>query len=124
VVDKTFSLAEMVNLAESFHSITPGSMKSYTLPVGTGGNVPGYGDSLFVNEPAAQQLLVSIFGTELTTPPTPPPDQTLQPEPPPTSVSPSISTTSGAASASQPANAYSSTELDTTPSYDPTPCSP
>lgn len=124
VVDKTFSLGEMVNLAESFHSITPGSIKSYTLPAITGGNVPGYGDSLFVNQPAAQQLLVSIFGTELTTPTTPPPNQTLQPEPPPTSVSPSIPTTSGAGGASQPANAYSTAELDTTPPYDPTPCSP
>lgn len=121
VVDKTFSLSEMVNLAESFHSITPGSIATYTLPTLTGGSVTGYGDVLFVNQPSAQELLTKIFGNELTTPTTPPPNQTLQPEPPPTTVTPSTSTTGAA---SQPPNAYSSSVLDTTPSYDPQPCAP
>ena len=119
VVDKTFSLSEMINLAESFHSVTPDSIASYTLPTLTGGNVTGYGDVLFVNQPSAQELLTKIFGSELTTPTTPPPNQTLTPEPPP-AITPSTSV----APTSQPANAFSSAELDTTPPYDPAPCTP
>ncbi|MGH8981776.1 MAG: LCP family protein, partial [Acidimicrobiales bacterium] len=122
-VDQTFSLSEMVGVAETFHSITPNTIATYTLPTLTGGNVTGYGDALFVNQPADQQLLVSIFGNELETPTAPPPDETLQPEAPPATVTPST-TTSSSGGATAPSNSYSSTELDTTPTYDPTPCSP
>lgn len=126
VLDKTFSLSEMVGLAEDFHSITPSSIATYTLPTTTGGDVTGYGDVLFVDQPADQDLLVKIFGTELTKPTSPPPDETFVPETPPATVAPSTTTPSSSTSSSttSPTNSYTSTVLDTTPTYDPTPCSP
>ena len=117
-VDRTFTLGEMVGLAKDFRSVTPGSIAAYTLPTLTGGNVPGYGDVLFVNQPADQALLTAIFGSELTAPASPPPNEAMQPEPPPANVTPSTSVQATAP------NVYSSAELDTTPTYDPTACSP
>lgn len=122
-IDKTFSLSEMVGIAEDFHSITPNTIVTDTLPTLTGGDVTPYGDVLFVNEPAAQQLLVSIFGNELTTPTAPPPNETFVPITPAT-LTQASSATSTSSGSSTPTNAYTTTELDTTPPYDPTPCSP
>jgi LCP family protein required for cell wall assembly len=125
-IDKTFSLGDLIGLAEDFHSITPSSLVTYTLPTTTIGYVTPWGDVLFVDQPADQQLLVQIFGNELMTPTTPPPDTTLQPEAPP-----SISTSAGAAvttptagTASTSATGTATTAPNQTPTYDPTPCSP
>jgi LCP family protein required for cell wall assembly len=117
VVDKTFSLSDMVGLAEEFHSITPKTIQTYTLPTTTAGAVTPWGDVLFVNQPADQELLVKIFGNELMHPTTPPPNTTLQPETPP-AVSATTSTTTSAPSTT---TAASPTK---TPTFDPTPCSP
>jgi polyisoprenyl-teichoic acid--peptidoglycan teichoic acid transferase len=119
VVDKTLSLSDLVGLAEDFHSITPNSIQTYTLPTTTIGGVTPWGDVLFVDQPADQQLLVNIFGNELTHPVSPPPNTTLQPETPPT-----VSATSSATSTTAPSTSSSTTAPTKTPTFDPTPCSP
>jgi hypothetical protein len=75
-----------------------------------------------VDQPAAQQMLVNIFGSSLTSPTNPPPDVNGYPEPPPT-ITP---TTVAPASPSTP-SAPAATTTPTTappPSFDPTPCTP
>ena len=83
-IDSKFSLSELVGLAVTFHNFNPSDLISYTMtwtipPNGVG----SLGSVLIVEQPQAQQMLVQIFGNELKTPTTPPPDANLQPNPPP-----------------------------------------
>ena len=83
VIDTHLSLGDLLGLAEDFHSINPTAIKTLTLPTFSTGYVTPWGDVLFVQQPEAQQLLVSVFGSELTTPTSPPPNTALVPSPPP-----------------------------------------
>ena len=71
-LDSHFSLGELIGLAVKFHSIDPANLVTYTLPTAPGsyGNL---GSILFVQEPAMQQTLLKIFGTQLIKPTNPPP---------------------------------------------------
>jgi polyisoprenyl-teichoic acid--peptidoglycan teichoic acid transferase len=112
-IDRTFSLGDLVGLAEDFHSITPNTISTYTLPTTTVGAVTPWGDVLFVTQPADQQMLVKIFGNELMKPTSPPPDTTLQPETPP-------DVSAAAASGSQ--SSGNGAAPSSTPTFDPTAC--
>jgi len=86
---------------------------------------PNLGDVLFVDQPAAQQLLVSIFGSQLLTPSNPPPNQALQTPLPPvvaTTTTTVATTTSG--QKKPPAIKPAVNPTLVVPSYDPTPCTP
>jgi len=124
VIDKQFTLNELIGLAEEFHSFSPDSLDTQTLPTLSTGYVSPWGDILFVNQPAAQQMLVSIFGNQLTNPVSPPPDTNLVPTPPPdvttTTVPPSTAAPTTAPASTVPAQPATVTP----PSFDPTPCSP
>src|SRR5208283_356934 len=73
VIDTHLSLGDLLGLAEDFHSINPTAIKTLTIPTFSPGFVTPWGDILFVQQPEAQQLFVSVFGSELTTPSSPPP---------------------------------------------------
>jgi LCP family protein required for cell wall assembly len=120
VIDKTFSLMDLLRLGFDFHSLTPNSIATYTLPTTTVGAVTPWGDVLFVAQPADQELLVKIFGSELTRPTSPPPGPTLRPESPP-AVLPASGSTSGAAGG---AGASTASAPNSAPTFDPAPCSP
>ncbi len=115
VPDDQFNLNEVINLAFTFHSFSPTSLQTQTLPTLDDGYVSPWGDILFVDQPAAQQMLVSIFGNELESPSTPPPNTSLESTPPPkvtpTTAPPPTSTT-----------VPSGTTTTTAPPYNPTPC--
>jgi LCP family protein required for cell wall assembly len=113
-IDDGFSASELIGLAETYHSFDGSQLVSQTLPTEDSSAFSGLGDVLTVAQPAAQQMLVSIFGSSLETPTNPPPDASGYPEAPP-SVTPTT-----AAPGSQ------STTPTTTPppSFDPTPCTP
>jgi LCP family protein required for cell wall assembly len=81
-IDDRFSLGDMIGLAADFRSFSPGALGTHTLPTVPETLAP-YGDVLFVDQPAAQQMLVSIFGSQLQDPTAPPPDTNLVPTPPP-----------------------------------------
>ena len=123
VIDKTFSLGDLLRIAVDFHSLTPNAITTYTLPTTTAGAVTPWGDVLFVSQPADQQLLVKIFGNELVHPAAPPPGTNLQPETPPSvpvstaasTPSPGSSGSSGTGTAPPPTS---------TPTFDPSPCAP
>jgi LCP family protein required for cell wall assembly len=125
VIDKTFSLDDMLHLVLDFHSLTPDAITTYTLPTTTIGAVTPWGDVLFVDQPADQELLAKIFGSELVRPVAPPPGTTLQPEYPP-AVSASASQGGAGATGSPGAATVSApvTLPNATPTFDPTPCVP
>jgi LCP family protein required for cell wall assembly len=114
-IDDGFSANELIGLAETYRSFNGGELAAQTLPTEDSSAFPDLGDVLVADQPAAQQLLVDIFGSSLKTPTNPPPDVNGDPEPPPT-VSPTTT----------PAGTSGSTTPTTTPapSFDPTPCTP
>lgn len=120
VIDDSWSFEGLLGLALEFHSFDPTALQTQTLPTTSVGYVSPWGDVLFVDQPAAQQMLVSIFGSELTSPSLPPPDTSLQPSPPPvvttTTAPPPVP---GSQSSAPPA-----TTTTTVPSFDPSACSP
>jgi LCP family protein required for cell wall assembly len=125
VIDKQFSLNELIGLAQDFHGFAANSLNTQTLPTLSTGYVSPWGDILFVDQPAAQQMLVSIFGNELTTLPSPPPSTDLQPTAPPevtTTVPPTA--VPATAAASTPTTAASGPAPAPPPAFDPTPCTP
>ena len=119
VIDDQLSLSDLIGLAEDFHSVNPDSIQTQTLPTISDGYVSPWGDVLFVDQPAAQQMLVSLFGTQLTTPTAPPPDTSLVATPPPVVVP-----TTTTAPPSPGATTTPPGSTTTAPSFDPVPCTP
>lgn len=134
-LDSNFSLSQLIELAVKFHSFNPAKMATYTLPTVSGVN-PTLGDVLYVNQPAAQEMLVNIFGSELITPTNPPPNSALQtPLPPVVTTTTTVPTTSTTAKATSTTGKSSNTPTSTptttttiaTPGqqyFDPVPCTP
>jgi hypothetical protein len=122
IIDDGFSLNELIGLALTYHSFDPNNLQTQTLPTVSSDAFGDLGDVLTVDQPAAQQMLVNIFGSSLTTPTNPPPDDNGYPEPPPT-ITP---TTVAPAAPSTPSAPAATTTPTTTPppSFDPTPCTP
>lgn len=79
VIDDQFSMSDLLHLASEFHSITPGTIATQTLPTVSKGFVTPWGDVLFVNPSADRQMLAATFGTGLSHATSPPPDATLVP---------------------------------------------
>ena len=117
-IDDGFGLNELIGLALDFRSYDPASLAGQTLPTLPVNGFEGLGDVLTVDQPAAQQMLVSIFGTSLTTPTNPPPDASGNPNPPPT-----ITTTTSPPAATG-SRAPTPTTAPPPPPYNPTSCSP
>ena len=120
-IDDGFGFNELIGLALTYHSFNPASLQSQTLPTVAVNNFGGLGSVLTLDQPAAQQLLVNLFGSDLTTPTNPPPDATGNPNPPPT-----ITPTTVPATAGTPAAAGASTTPTVAPPapYNPVPCTP
>ena len=91
-LDQNFSLGELISLAVKFHSLNPANILTYTLPVVPGTALGGQ-DVEFVSQPAAQEMLVRIFGDELIAPTNPPPNQAGQTPAPPKIAVPTTTTT-------------------------------
>lgn len=116
VIDDRFGLNQLIGLALTYRSFNPSELVAQTLPTVNSTAFPSLGDVLSPDQPAAQQTLVNIFGSSLTTPTNPPPGVNGYPEPPP-NVTPTTA----------PSNPGSGTTTPTTappPSYNPTPCTP
>jgi LCP family protein required for cell wall assembly len=120
--DSNLGFNELLGLALRYHSIDPNSLVTQTLPTTSVGYVSPWGDVLFVDQPAAQQMITAIFGSQLTAPRTPPPNPSLQtPQPP------AVTTTTTSPPASKQASSSGAVPTPTTtppPSFDPTPCAP
>ncbi|HEY1652687.1 MAG TPA: LCP family protein [Acidimicrobiales bacterium] len=118
-IDDGFGFNELIGLALTYHSFNPNNLQGETLPTESSNAFPGLGDVLTEDQPAAQQMLSSIFGSSLVAPTNPPPNVNGVPELPPT-VTPTTATPSTAAG-----SAATTTPTTTPPpSFDPTNCSP
>jgi len=124
-LDSSFSLNTLIGLAVKFHNYDPSLMKTYTLPVISPGPNP-YGSVLVVNQPAAQQLFVKVFGATLTAPATPPPNSHMQTPPPPVVPLPTTTTTMpGQTTTTVKHHKHTTTTIVNDGSYfDPVPCVP
>ena len=127
-LDQNFSLNELIGLALKFHNLNPNAMKTYTLP--TLGATSSVGDVQFVQEPAAQQMLTNIFGSELMRPTNPPPNTALQTPMPPvipvttTTVGTHHTSTSGASTSASHPTTTTTQPPEGLQYFDPVPCTP
>jgi LCP family protein required for cell wall assembly len=127
-LDDKFTLNELVSLAVKFHGINPNAMLTYTIPTLAAKNT-SLGDVLYVDQPAAQQMLVNLFGNSLLTPTNPPPNTALQ-TPLPPKITPTItaSTTTTTLKKSKgnppPTTTTTINSSQVIPYFDPVPCSP
>jgi LCP family protein required for cell wall assembly len=123
-IDDGFGFNELIGLALTYHSYNPGNLQGETLPTLASTAFPDLGEVLTVDQPDAQQMLVNIFGSSLTTPTNPPPDVNGIPQPPPV-VTPTTTPPAAASSGSAPPAASATTTPTTPPaSYNPVPCTP
>jgi anionic cell wall polymer biosynthesis LytR-Cps2A-Psr (LCP) family protein len=128
-LDSNFTLNDLIALVVKFHGINPASMLTYTLPTVTGQS--SIGDVLYVSQPAAQQMLVNIFGSSLITPTNPPPNAAGQ-TPLPPHITPTTSTTTTTVKATGTKHTTPTTSPTTTTTappegqqfFDPVPCNP
>ncbi|HLG68698.1 MAG TPA: LCP family protein [Acidimicrobiales bacterium] len=126
VIDDRFTVGSLLGLAQIFRSVDPASIQTFTLPTISDGYVSPWGDVLFVDQPAAQQMLVSVLGT-LQSPSDPPPGTNLVPEPPPdvtTTTAPAPGAGSGSGTTGHPATTTAPPAPVPPPPFDPTACAP
>jgi hypothetical protein len=124
-IDNTFSLNELIGLALKFHSYNANSMQTFTLPE-TPAVVNG-ADVEVVEEPQAEQMLTSLFGSSLLRPTNPPPNAAgLTPMPP--IITPTTTTApAGTATTTKTHHPVTTPTVNPTlavPSFDPVPCTP
>ena len=126
-LDDKFTLNELVSLAVKFHGINPNAMLTYTIPTSAANNT-SLGDVLYVDQPAAQQMLVNLFGNSLLTPTNPPPNAALQtPLPPKITTTTTTSTTTTLKKSKGNPPPTTTTTINSSqviPYFDPVPCSP
>ena len=129
-IDDGFGLNELVGLALDYHSFNPGALQAQTLPTVATNGFGDLGDVLTVDQPAAQQTLVNIFGSSLTAPTNPPPGANGLPQAPPlvtpttTATTPSGSASSSKSGSAGGAPASTTTTTTVPPSFNPVPCTP
>ena len=123
VIDDGFGFNELIGLALAYHSYDSSNLQAQTLPTEAANGFGNLGDVLTVNQPAAQQMLVSVFGSSLVAPTNPPPGADGNPQPPPP-----VTPTTAPPSAAEPTAGATSTGTTppaaAAPSFDPVPCSP
>jgi anionic cell wall polymer biosynthesis LytR-Cps2A-Psr (LCP) family protein len=129
-ISSNMSYNTMLGLAWKFHQFNLANLHTYTLPVLSAGYVSPYGDVLTIEQPQAQQLLVSVFGKDLLHVTNPPPDTHLQPQPPPyvpvtttTTTVPVHHNNGGGSSVPTTTTTIPNIE-DQSSSFNPTPCTP
>ena len=124
VIDTKLSLSTLVSLGLSFRSFNPDALVTHTLPTISDGYVSPWGDVLFVDQPAAQEMLVGIFGSQLNLHPvSPPPNTSLESVPPPsvtTTTAPASTTTKAAGKAT--VSTLPAVTTTTAPPYNPVAC--
>jgi LCP family protein required for cell wall assembly len=118
-LDHGFSSSEVIGLFETYHSFNPAGLVAQTLPTVAANGFGSLGDVLTVDQPAGEQMLSNVFGSDLGTPNSPPPDSAGNPNPPPV-VTP---TTAAPPVAGAPSGTTTPTTTPPEP-YNPTPCSP
>jgi LCP family protein required for cell wall assembly len=115
-IDDRFTANTLIGLAETYHSFDGSELAAQTLPTEDTNAFPDLGDVLAVDQPAAQQMLVNIFGSSLIAPTNPPANVNGVAEAPP-AVTPTTAASGGSTATTTPTTTP-------VPSFDPTPCTP
>jgi LCP family protein required for cell wall assembly len=121
-IDDGFGFNQLIGLALDYRSFDPADLQAQTLPTVATNDFGDLGDVLTIDQPAAQQLLVNTFGSDLVTPTNPPPDANGYPEPPPAVTATTVPPTTTPSKTT--ASTAPSTTTTTAPVFNPTPCSP
>jgi LCP family protein required for cell wall assembly len=113
-IDDGFGTSELIGLAETYHAFNGNDLSAQTLPTEDSSAFPDLGDVLVEQQPAAQEMLVNVFGSSLVAPTNPPPGPDGYPQSPP-----AVTPTTVA-----PGTATTTPTTTPPPSFDPTPCTP
>jgi LCP family protein required for cell wall assembly len=124
-IDSTFTFNEIIGLALKFHGMSSSAIQTHTLPT-IPGNL-GSADVLFIQQPAAQQLFVQVFGKELVAPTNPPPINSAGDTPMPPVIA--VTTTTHPPTPTAKGRTTTTTSPVTTTTvnpypYNPVPCNP
>ena len=121
-VDSTFTISELVSLAQQFRSFASTSLATATLPaVGSDSSVFGYlGSVLYVQQPQANQVISQFLGAPAPVPLTPPPGPDGAVSTSTTSTVPPTTYSTGGSTPATTAPAVTTTTIQT--NFDPTPC--
>jgi len=117
-IDSTFTVAELVSLAEDFHTFASSSLQTATLPTysAASSEFSSLGSVLYVQQPQAEQAVAQLLGG-------PPEPVTTPPPGPDGAVSATSPTTAGSGGTAATGGAATSTTSTTVPTnFDPTPC--
>jgi LCP family protein required for cell wall assembly len=120
-IDSTFSIRDLVSLAQEFRSFASTSLSTLTMPTyGSGSSEFGYlGSVLYVQQPQADQVMSQFLGGPAPTPLTPPPGPYGVTSSTTTTV-PSATYSTGGSTPDTTAPAVTTTTVQT--NFDPTPC--
>ena len=120
-IDSTFTISELVSLAQQFRSFASTSLVTATLPTysSSSSEFSSYGSVLYVQQPQANEVISQFLGAPAPVADTPPPGpygvvSTTTTTTPPTTYSTGGSTT--------PTTASSETTTTIETNFDPTPC--
>jgi LCP family protein required for cell wall assembly len=125
VIDGRFGYNQLIGLALEYRNFDTADLSAQTLPTDATDGFGNLGDVLTVQQPAAQQTLVNLFGNDLIAPTNPPPDADGNPNPPPDITPTTTTPTTAAPAASGPAATAAPSATPTTAPpepYNPVPC--
>jgi LCP family protein required for cell wall assembly len=119
-IDSTFTVSDLVTLAQEFHTFSSDSLATSTLPTysQSSSTFADLGDVLYVDQPLAEQVITQFLGGPPDQASTPPPDPYGAPEPTTTTTAPVP--TSGGSTPATSAESSTTTSIET--DFDPTPC--
>jgi len=122
-IDSTFTISELVSLAQQFRKFSSSNLATATMPTyaASSSDFASYGAVLYVQQPQADQVISQFLGTPAPTPRTPPPGPYgVESTTTTTTTAPPVTSSSGGSTPSTSASSVTTTTVDT--SFDPTPC--
>jgi LCP family protein required for cell wall assembly len=120
-IDSTFTISELVSLAQQFRNFASTNLATATLPsyAASSSEFASYGSVLYVQQPQANQVISQFLGSPAPEVDTPPPGP-YGVEATTTTTAPPATSSSGGSTPSTSATSVTTTTVDT--SFDPTPC--
>ena len=123
-IDSTFTISELVRLAQEFRDFASTNLATATLPTyaSSSSEFASLGSVLYVQQPQADQVIGQFLGAPAPPAKTPPPTPYGGEETTTTTTEPPSTYSGGGSTPSTSATSVTTTTIDT--SFDPTPCQP
>jgi LCP family protein required for cell wall assembly len=121
-IDSTFTISELVSLAQQFRSFASTSLATATLPTyaASSSEFASYGSVLYVQQPQANQIISQFLGSPAPSAGTPPPGPYGVESTTTTTTTPPSTYSSGGGTTPTTASSETTTSIET--NFDPTPC--